>query len=342
MQMSYTFRNTEINNEKASVFETKSLLYLIGKSNCRKEIEYITFDCFNDVSGIDKKGNNIWDIQSKNEANLNPKKIGKYFFTLFDNSISKFSFKEYIFFCQHLDDNYKINNSLRVYNCSNFQTKTFERIKNGLIQEVKRVKGESIDYSSNIDVFLSKVLIVEDDTTEQEYLKLITKFKDKSLKTDVFYLNVFKELRDIQSAKKNTLIENQTIANIIDVINFNRHLKILDIDIFLICRIIGVEIFSHKSIPIYFIAYTNRLPIEDVEDLIQECNSNLARCVFNKVSNREFWKICEAIISYLDSNFKTDIEQIFQVNFNKYTPRYSYLNEITIKYLIALIIEGFK
>ena len=48
--MSYTFRNTEINNEKASVFETKSLLYLIGKSNCRKEIEYITFDCFNDVS----------------------------------------------------------------------------------------------------------------------------------------------------------------------------------------------------------------------------------------------------------------------------------------------------
>lgn len=340
--MSYTFRNTEINNEKASVFETKSLLYLIGKSNCRKEIEYITFDCFNDVSGIDKKGNNIWDIQSKNEANLNPKKIGKYFFTLFDNSISKFSFKEYIFFCQYLDDNYKINNSLRVYNCSNFQPKTFNRIKNGLIEEVKRVKGESIDYSSNIDAFLSKVLIVEDDTTEQEYLKLITKFKNKSLKTDDFYLNVFKELRDIQSAKKNTFIENQTIANILDVINFNRHLKVLDIDTFLICRIIGVEIFSHKSIPVYFTVYTSLLPIEDIKDLIQECNSNLSRCVFNKLSNREFWKICEGIINHLDSNFETDIERIFQVNFNEYTPRYSYLNEITIKYLIALIIEGFK
>lgn len=340
--MSYTFRNTEINNEKASVFETKSLLYLIGKSNFKKDIEYITFDCFNDVSGIDKKGNNIWDIQSKNEANLNPKKIGKYFFTLFDNSISEFGFKEYIFFCQHLDDKYKIDTSSRIYNCSNFQSKTFNRIKKGLIDEIKRVKGESIDYSSDIDTFLSKVRIVEDDTTEQEYLKLITKFKNKSLKSDAFYLNVFKELRNIQSAKKNTYIENQTIKCILDVINFNRHLKILEIDTFLICRIIGVEIFLHKSIPIYFTVYTNQLPIEDISDLIQECNSNLSRCVFNKVSNREFWKICEAIINHLDSHLETDIEQIFQVNFYQYTPRYSYLNETTIKYLIALIIEGFK
>ena len=47
--MSYIFKNTEINNEKASVFETKSLLYLIGKRNDSKEIEYVTFDCFNGI-----------------------------------------------------------------------------------------------------------------------------------------------------------------------------------------------------------------------------------------------------------------------------------------------------
>lgn len=340
--MSYTFKNTEINNEKASVFETKSLLYLIGKSDSKKEIEYIAFDCFNDVSGIDKRGQNIWDIQSKNEGNLNPKKIGKYFFTLFDNSISKLNFKEFIFFTRQLKDDYKIDKTSRAYKFDNFESKTKTRIKNGLIEEIIRVKGTSIDYSSAIENFLDIVLIVEDETTEGEYLKLITKFKNKSLKTDDFYSNVFKELRDIQSSKKNSLIENQTISNVLDVINFNRHLKILEIDTFIICRIIGVEIFKYKSIPLDFFDYVKSLSRDDREDLIQECNSNLSRCLFNKTSNIEFWKICETIISYLETKYSNDVELIYKINFNSYIPKYNYLKEMTIKYLIALTIEGFK
>ena len=65
--MTYTFKNTEINNEKANDFETKSLLYLIGKRKDSKKVEYVTFDCFNDINGINKKLDEIWDIQSKNE-----------------------------------------------------------------------------------------------------------------------------------------------------------------------------------------------------------------------------------------------------------------------------------
>ncbi|MDQ1162541.1 hypothetical protein QE422_002909 [Chryseobacterium sp. SORGH_AS 447] len=340
--MTYTFKNTEINNEKASVFETKSLLYLIGKSDSKNDIEYITFDCFNDVSGIDKHGKNIWDIQSKNEGNLNPKKIGQYFFTLFDNSISKLNFKEFIFFTRQLKDEYKIDKLIRAYSFNNFEIKTKQRIKNGLSKEIERVKGKVINYDNEIDSFLENVLIVEDDRTEQEYLKLITKFKNKSLKTDNFYSTVFKELRDLQSSKKNSLIENQMISNILDVINFNRHLKILEIDTFLICRIIGVEIFKYKSIPLDFFDYVKDLSRDDREDLIQECNSNLSRCLFNKTSNKEFWKICEKIINYLDKNFTNSTEDIYKAHFNSYIPKYNYLKEMTIKYIIALIIEGFK
>ena len=36
----------------------------------------------------------------------------------------------------------------------------------------------------------------------------------------------------------------------------------------------------------------------------------------------------------------TDIEEIFNTLFNDYKPRISYLTPITIKYLIALTIEG--
>ena len=242
--MNYTFKNTEINNKKASDFETKSLLYLISR---KKEIEYVTFDCFNDVSGVNKNHDKIWDVQSKNEKSLTPKKIGKYLFTLFDNYISTFSFHEFIFFSPILNENYKINSKLNIYNLDNIKETTLKRILNGLTEEVERVKGDSVDYSEEIELFLGKVFIVEDNSTENEYIKSVTKFKKVGIKSDDFYTSIFTDLRNIQSAKKNTYIENEIISEIRDVLTFNRHLTTKNIEILIISRIIGVEIFSYSS-----------------------------------------------------------------------------------------------
>ena len=341
--MSYIFKNTEINNEKASVFETKSLLYLIGKRNDSKEIEYVTFDCFNDVSGINKNHNQIWDIQSKNEASLSPKKIGTYFFSFFDNFTSAFTFKEFIFFCPILKDEYKIDCNLRSYEINNIVDKTKTRIKKGLIEEVNRVKTDSIDYSSQIDRFLNLVTIVEDNETDKEYIKSITKFKQSKIKSDEFYKSVFVELRDIQSSKKNSYIENETITEIREVLSFRRHLFVKDIEILIVNRIIGVEIFKNILYnPIYFSDFTNHLSIEDKKDFLQECNSNLSRAFFNKNSNRVFWKVCENIISHTSIHESNDVDLIYNEVFVSYTPRVSFLNEITIKYLISIILEGIK
>lgn len=338
--MNYTFKNTEINNKKATDFETKSLLYLIGKRKDSKEVEYIAFDCFNDVSGINKKSDKIWDIQSKNEKNLNPKKIGKYFFTLFDNFTSSFDFKEFIFFCPVLKTEYKIDAKLNTYGIENIADKTLTRIKNGLNLEVIRVKGTSINYDKKQEDFLKKVIIVEDTEFDNEYIKTVTKFKKTEIKTDAFYQSVFQDLRDIQSSKKNSYIENEIITNIKDVLKFNRHLFSKDVETLIISRIIGCEVFEYKSIPFYFYPLINALDVEDVKDTVQECNSNLSRAFFNKNSNREFWKICEVIIEFIESNNITDVEQIFKTIFNNYKPRISYLTPITIKYLIAITIEG--
>jgi hypothetical protein len=339
--MKYTFKNTEINNKKATDFETKSLLYLIGKRKDSKEVEYVTFDCFNDVSGVNKKSDKIWDIQSKNEKNLSPKKIGKYLFTLFDNYISPFGFKEFIFFCPILKAEYKIDEKLNTYSTNNIVEKTLIRIKNGLDTEILRVKGDKIKYAKELEEFLKKkVIIVEDTELDNEYIKTVTKFKKTEIKTDSFYQSVFQDLRDIQSAKKNTYIENLIISNIKDVLKFNRHLHSKDIETLIISRIIGCEIFEYKAIPLYFSPFIDSFDIEDKKDTIQDCNSNLSRAFFNKNSNREFWKICEKIIEFIESNSITDVEQIFKTLFSGYKFRITYLNPITIKYLVAITIEG--
>lgn len=338
--MNYTFKNTEINNKKASDFETKSLLYLIGKRKDSKDVEYIAFDCFNDVSGINKMSNKIWDIQSKNEKSLNPKKIGKYFFTLFDNYISSFDFKEFIFFCPVLNENYKIDENKNIYGVENIAAKTLVRIKNGLNEEIIRVKGVANNYSKEQDDFLEKVIIVEDTELDNEYIKSVTKFKKTEIKTDAFYQSVFQDLRDIQSAKKNSYIENSVISKIQDVLRFNRHLFTKDIEVLVVSRIIGCEIFDYKSIPLYFSSLIDGLDLEDKKDIIQECNSNLSRAFFNKNSNRVFWEVCEMIIEYMELNNTLDVKEVFETLFKGYVFKISYLTPITIKYLIAITIEG--
>ena len=337
--MNYTFKNTEINNKKASDFETKSLLYLISR---KKEIEYVTFDCFNDVSGVNKNHDKIWDVQSKNEKSLTPKKIGKYLFTLFDNYISTFSFHEFIFFAPILNETYKINSKLNIYNLDNIEDKTLKRILKGLTEEVQRVKGTSVDYFEKIETFFEKVFIVEDNSTENEYIKSVTKFNKIGIKSDDFYTSVFTDLRNIQSAKKNTYIENEIISEIRDVLSFNRHLTTKDIEILIISRIIGVEIFNYSSIPITFFPIIKSFDHEEIKDILEECNSNLSRAFFNKNSNKVFWNVCEKIISFLNVNKSNDVEFVFSETFKDYTFRISYLKDFTIKYLISIIIEGSK
>lgn len=338
--MTYTFRNTEKNNEKATTFETKSLLYLIGQRKDKKDILYITFDCFNDVSGLNKNFDKIWDVQSKNERNLNPKKIGKYFYTLFDNFISGFSFYEFIFFTYELDSSYKIDSNLKEYDFKNFEKKTSERIINGLNEEIKRVKGDYKIYENEIETFLDKIIIIEDHKTELDYIKSITKFKNKDIKPIDFYNNFFKELRDLQSSKKNSYIENHTISCITDVIDLQRHLSTKDIETLIISRIIGCEVFKFKSIPKPFFNIVKNIEIEDLEDLLQDCNSNLSRALFNKNSNKTFWNTCEQILEFLDIHSSKDTDFVFDSIFNPFIQKISYLNEITLKYLISIIIEG--
>lgn len=338
--MAYTFKNTEINNEKASDFETKSLLYLIGKRMDSKEIEYVAFDCFNDVSGINKNTDKIWDIQSKNEQSLNPKKIGKYFYTLFDNYVSTLNFKEFIFFSPVLNSEYKKDKKLLIYNIANFEDKTIKRIKNGLKEEIERVKGTSVNYDKEQKEFLDKVLIVEDNQSAAEYIKSVTKFKKIDIKDDNFYKSIFQDLRDIQSAKKNSYIEHSVISQIKEVLDFKRHLSTKDIETLIICRIIGCEIFDYKSIPLYFSPMLDGYDIEYKKDVLQDCNSNLSRAFFNKNSNRIFWKACEKILSFFESESLTDVNIVFDSVFPNYVPKISYLNELTVKYLISIIIEG--
>lgn len=334
----YTFKNTEKNNKKSSEFETKSLLYLIGMRPDRKEIELVTIDCFNDVTGSNIDCSKLWDIQSKNHAILNPAKIGESLYTLYDNFISKINFVDYILFIPKLKPEYLINNTLNIYKYDNLKKK----IQIGIEKKLKVKIGDTSP--PLFDSFLENVIFVQDNKRISTYIKTIAQFKNKKIVTETFYESIFNEIRDIQTGLKNSYIENHTIKDPKEVLSLNRHITKNDINTLLISRLLGVEIFSSHGVPTPFLPMIKDI-IDDeeaVKDLIQECNENLSRAFFNKNDSIKFWKISEFIILEIRDNPNFNITQIYISLDSNINIASIYLTKETIMYMIALIKTGIK
>ncbi|MBA0035964.1 hypothetical protein HS962_06940 [Pantoea sp. BIGb0393] len=335
----YTFRNTERNNKKASEFETKSLLYLLSMRVDSEDIETIAVDCFNDVTGGCSQFEKLWDIQSKNHSKLNPAKIGESLLTLYYNYLSDIDFYELILFTPHMKRDYLIDKSLTTYNVSNFTDKAQKGIRTKLLEKINGNKSGSVPPLFND--FMSVVCFVEDKFECVEYVKRVSKFKNHSSVSAKLYESMFNEIRDKQSVLKNSYIENKTVFKSHEVLNFNRHITKLDIHTLIISRLIGVDVFKNKMIPIPFFQLISGLDEEGINDLILECNSNLSRCFFDKNGCGDFWSVSEFIVNEV-RNGRRNLEGIYFTLNSKFRYKKSYLNESTVKYLISLIITGFS
>lgn len=303
----YKFKNTEINNDKASEFETKSLLYLLGMRKDSKEIEYITIDCFNDVTGLNNDCSKLWDVQSKNYKSLPPNQIGLSLYTLYDNYTSLVSFEDYILFIPKLNRDYLIDTTLNCYKYNNINEKTKKGIEKKLINEILRVNPTYSSPPPLFQSFLDNITFVEDNKKISTYIKQITNFKNKKDFSDSLYESIFNEIRAIQTNLKNTYIENKTISSTEEVLLLNRHVTKNQINTLLISRFIGIDIFAYKSIPITFLDLVREKDIEDVKDLMQECQSNLSRTFFNKNETKNFWNVSEQLIKLVKNNNKKKI-----------------------------------
>ena len=63
--MSYTVRSSEQTRKSGADGETKALLYLMNFRDDSHEIYYFVVDFFNDLTGMDRYSNKLWDVQSK-------------------------------------------------------------------------------------------------------------------------------------------------------------------------------------------------------------------------------------------------------------------------------------
>ncbi len=338
----FKIRNTERNNEKASDYETFSMLYLLGIRNDRDEIDLVLVDCFNDITGADEKVSKLWAIQSKGYKTNSPLKIGEHLATLYQNFLTDFPFANLILFLETVESQYVNDNRRNVFRFSNFTIQSKNKIRQGLLREYSRreiINIEDINEQS-VTRFLDKVDFAICTKNKADHVKNLIAFKNKELRDEAFFIEIFNEIRSMQSVLKNTNVENTILLNPIDALAFNKHIYRNQIVTLLINRLVGIELFNNVSVPIDFVKYVQNENREDVKDIVQACNSSLCRTFFNKSNKVHIWRFLEITIKSILKNPQATVENILQEIPVDLRKKVNTLDEVGIKFFIARVKDG--
>lgn len=341
--MAYRFKYTEKNNKTAAEFETKALLYLIGVDKDSKKISLVFVDCFNDVTGCNVTHSSLWDVQSKGVAGMSPGEIGRSLATLFINHCADLPFYRFALFMPAPKEEYVYDGGLKSFTVANFKEPTAGRIKKGLIKEVlkrEKISAFSDELVGKISFFLEKVNFVIDSMEPKEYVKAVTKFKNKEIKEDALYQSVFEEIKKVQVGKKLNSIHEEEINAVAEALKFDRHLSSDEISQLLINRLVGVDLFRSKSLPIEFRPEVEGMDSLEAKEVIQDCKSDVARAFFDKNKKSIFWKFLEKVIQVLQSDNELAPRDIYKRVEDIKGLSGSCLSGLAGIYFIALVKDG--
>lgn len=335
----YRFTTTERTNDKASEYETKSMLYLFGCRQDSKDMDVFIIDCFNDVSGADNNVQRLWDVQSKGVKSLNPKKIGIALITLFQNYLSDIEFEHYILFMPKLKELYLNDEGKKYFRIDNFKLQYVDKVNQGLKDEYERRNSVS-PIDRDLEDFLQKVEFVIAEESNQEYIKRITSFRSAIELKEAFYDAVFEEIRNHQTILKTKNIDGYQIMDAAEVLQYGKILWKKDIDALVINRMLGMDLFNQRHVPNSYIDEIVSLDFEERKDVIQECQSDIAKLLFDKNGRQIFWRFFGNLLAYSNAIKLEKPREIAEKikRDNVIVPRT--LNEKSIVYLISALKEG--
>ena len=340
----YKIKNTERNNEKASDFETFSMLYLLGIRSDRDQIDLVLVDCFNDVTGSDNAVSRLWDVQSKGHKSNTPLQIGEYLVTLYENFLSDFPFKHLILFLETVADIHILDSSLQVFGIANFTDGSRRKVEEGLVREYARRSSISLSQASTekVGAFLGGVDFVVCTKDKIANIKNLIEFKNKDVRDSDFFIEIFNEIRGMQSKLKSTNVESSELNYPTDVLSFKKHITRNQIITLLVNRLVGIELFSNHGIPIDFVPYVAGMDREDTKDITQGCVASICRTFFDKNNKVNIWRFLEAAIKVVMKDTALGVEEIAGQIPEQTLKNVPTLDPTSVKFLIARIKDGLQ
>ena len=340
--MAYVVKSSERLRPSAADTETKALLYLMNFRDDSDEIHYFVVDFFNDLTGMSKMSDKLWDLQSKGDKQPSPHAIGTELVTLYKNFVSKFGFDKYILFLGGISNTVRIDDKLTKFTISNVKDTALANLKKGIQEECKNktyIADEDIS-DEKIENFLKKVYFVVDDKSKADYVKKIIKLNPAIIPGEETLVAIFNEIRDVQAGKKNiSVVEGVTIVAPDEALNFGRHLTTMEIRLLVINRILNQNVIG-SNVPRSFIDTYLQFPEEKRKSLLEDCQLDLSRALFNSNCQEDFWKLFENIYNIIVINPSDNINELYRKLDKNILNRSMDFETLSIKYFISVIKDG--
>lgn len=337
--MTYKITASEKTKAKGSEFETKALLYLMNFRTDSQEIHYFVIDFFNDLTGLDRFSKKSWDLQSKAAKNNSQSALGKELVTLFKNFTSEIKFDFYILFIGGVTETIRKDNSKNVFNFDNITDDSKPKIKKALIQECidKTYVDNAKVTDTNIDNFLNEVIFVIDEMETYDYIKSIIKINPAIIPDNLTLNQIFNQIRDAQSAKKNnSTVEGLSINSIDEFIYHSRHLDSNEIKMMVLNRIVHNDVMQ-RGITKSFINIYHNFPEIDRKIMLEDCQLNIAKTLFDKNNSENFWNLFNEIYTNIINFPQNSVNEIYHCLDIDILDKTTYLDLTSLKYFIAII-----
>jgi len=179
-----------------------------------------------------------------------------------------------------------------------------------------------------------------DEEQKQGFIRRIASFRSSLRLEEAFYDAVFDDIRDQQTILKTKNINGYQIMNAVEVLQYQKLLWKKDIDALVINRVLGMDIFNSRQVPNSFIDEIVLLEAEERKDVIQECQSDIAKLLFDKNGRYTFWSFFGRLLTYTDAVRTEKPGEVIKKlkKDNVIIPKV--LNDKSVVYLISALKEG--
>ena len=343
----YKITASELNNEKATEYETKSMLYLMNYYNNRGDVAFFAIDFFNDVTGIDRYARNLYDVQSKGIKDIQPATLGCFLVTLFKNYLSDLNFLDFILFIESVSVSIKKEiGEKTVFKYSDLSVSAQKSIKESLLKESMEktyIEDKSLITDEKLNDFLVKVNFVIGNKNTAQYIRDLIKVETDLNIEDSYLKKIFKEIRDCQSSKKNNAVENKIIEKIGDVFAFDKTIDISEIKILVLNRIISKHGTKFdKAMPSCFSSIYMSVDETVRDDFLEECQDAVFKILLNKGNSDAYWILFGEVFTLIKNNPNDDVDSLYQKIKEKTLNDVTFLDYNSARYFVAMVKEGIK
>jgi hypothetical protein len=193
-----------------------------------------------------------------------------------------------------------------------------------------------------IDEFLKKIYFVIDNQSKSDYVKKIIKLKPSIIPDEDTLVAIFNEIRDVQSGKKNGMsVENITLEVPDEALNYGRHLTAKEIKLMVLNRILNQKVIG-GNMPPSFIDICIHYPVEKRKSMLEDCQLDLSKALFNGNCQENFWKLFENIYQTVVENPSENVEKLYRKLDKSLISRCEDFNVFSLKYFIAIVKDGIE